>query len=86
MLYFDSSHPIVTRGSHVSCTPPHQTLPAFLNLNGISLYERIPKVINSMKLYLNKYKKKKAVNNKLFIMNYSFIDKLKNTFTSRVKI
>ena len=28
------SHPIVTRGSRVSCALPHHTLPAFLNLHG----------------------------------------------------
>ena len=34
MLHFDSSHPIVTRGSRISRAPPYHTLPAFLNLNG----------------------------------------------------
>ena len=34
MLNFDSSHPIVTRGSRVSRAPPHHILPAFLNFNG----------------------------------------------------
>ena len=34
MLHFDSSHPIVTR---VSGAPPHQTLPAFLDLDGIKI-------------------------------------------------
>ena len=34
MLYFDSSHLIVTRGFRVSPAPPHHTLPAFLNLYG----------------------------------------------------
>ena len=34
MLHFDSIHPIVLRGSRVSRAPPHQTLPAFLNLKG----------------------------------------------------
>ena len=38
MLHFDSSHPIVTRGSRVSRAPPHHTLPTFLNLNGIISY------------------------------------------------
>ena len=36
MLHFDISHPTVTRGSCVSRTPPHHTLPAFLNLSGRS--------------------------------------------------
>ena len=35
MLHFDSSLPIVTRGSGVSRAPPHHTLPAFLNLNSM---------------------------------------------------
>ena len=35
MLHFVSNHPIVTRGSRA---PPHHTLPAFLNLNGIIFY------------------------------------------------
>ena len=30
-----NSQPIATRGSCVSCAPPHQTLPAFLNPHGI---------------------------------------------------
>ena len=34
MLHFDSSHPIVTRGSSVSRTSPYFALPAFLNLKG----------------------------------------------------
>ena len=34
MLHFDSSHPIVTRGSRASRAPPPYTLPAFLNMNG----------------------------------------------------
>ena len=29
MLHFDSSHPIVTRGSRLCRAPPHHTLPAF---------------------------------------------------------
>ena len=33
MLYSDSSHPIVTRGSRVSSAPPHHNLPTFLNLH-----------------------------------------------------
>ena len=35
MYHFDSSHPILTRGSRDSRAPPHHRLPAFLNLNGI---------------------------------------------------
>ena len=34
LLHFDSSQPIVTRGSRVSRAPPHHALPAFLILNG----------------------------------------------------
>ena len=34
MLNFDTSHPIVRRGSRVSRALPHHTLPAFQNLNG----------------------------------------------------
>ena len=34
MLHFDSTDPIVTRGSRVSRAPPRHTIPAFLNLNG----------------------------------------------------
>ena len=34
MPHFDSSQPIVTRGSRA---PPHHTLPTFINLNGIKL-------------------------------------------------
>ena len=34
MLHFDSSQPILTRGSRVSRAPPHHTLPAFLDING----------------------------------------------------
>ena len=47
MLHFDSSNPIVTRGSRVSFTPPHNTLPAFINLNGIKsqLVKKKAKVI-----------------------------------------
>ena len=36
MSLTSNSHPIVTRGSRVSRTPPHHTLPAFLNLYGSS--------------------------------------------------
>ena len=32
-----NNHPIVTRDSHVSRAPPHNTLPAFLNLHGSKL-------------------------------------------------
>ena len=35
MHHFDSSHPIVTRGSRVSGVPPQHALPAFLNLSGM---------------------------------------------------
>ena len=34
MLHFDSTHPIVTRGSRA---PPHHALPAFLNLHVINI-------------------------------------------------
>ena len=34
MLHFDSSHPIVTRGSRVTRALPHQILPALLNFYG----------------------------------------------------
>ena len=44
MLHFDSSQPILTRGSRVSRAPPHHTLPAFLNINGsISIDENYKK-------------------------------------------
>ena len=36
MLYFGSSHSIVTRGSRVSPALLHHILPAFLNLSGNS--------------------------------------------------
>ena len=35
MLHFDSSHPIMTRGSRVSSAPPHHTLPASQNFHGM---------------------------------------------------
>ena len=37
MFLTGNSHPIVTRGSHVSRVPPHHTLPAVINLHGRSL-------------------------------------------------
>ena len=45
MLYFDSSHPIVTRSSRSSCAPPHQTLPAFINLNGRKFINTIKRLV-----------------------------------------
>ena len=37
MFHFESSLPIVTRGSRFSRAPLHHTLPAFINLNGTHL-------------------------------------------------
>ena len=37
MSFTGNSHPFVTRGSLVSCAPPHHTVPAFLSLHGMSL-------------------------------------------------
>ena len=34
MFFFGSSHSIVTRGTRISRAPPHNTIPAFLNVNG----------------------------------------------------
>ena len=33
MFSFGYSRPFMTRGSGVSCAPPHQILPGFLNLH-----------------------------------------------------
>ena len=40
MLNLNSSDLIVTRGSRISRAPPHQTLPAFLNLHSSSFLKR----------------------------------------------
>ena len=54
MLHFDSSHPIVTRGSRVSRAPPPHTLPAFLNLNGNTIMVLCPEVIQYFQLSLKR--------------------------------
>ena len=53
MLHFDSSHPIVKRGSRVSRAPPHHTLPAFLNLNGMIQVFLTTKLLWSPTLIVN---------------------------------
>ena len=45
-----NSHPILTRGCRVSRAPPHQTLPASINLHGRSLDPAILKIFYFKKL------------------------------------